>query len=354
MTTSFAGRVLDVDPRRRSSWTATDLAAATFPEPRWAVPGVVPEGLTFCAGAPKLGKSWLALNMCISVAAGGRALGKVEVEQGEVLYLALEDPPRRLQQRMVTVLEGAPPPAGLHFETEWPRLAEGGADQLGAWLQEHPATRLVVVDVFARVRTIAGDNTSAYAADYLAAVPLKALADAHGLAIVVLHHTRKAAAEDFVETVSGTHGLAAAADSVLVMRRARNSADATLAVTGRDVEEAEHAMRFDRGAWTLLEGPAQDYEMSDTRRSILHLLRERGPMRPKEIALALSADYELVKKTTRRMAGDDQLDTDGAGHYFTRNPVPSVPAVPGTSGTSGAEGPEGQEGQLPVGGGEGS
>src|SRR5688572_20122765 len=67
-------------PSRRSSWTATDLIATEFPEPRFAVPGLIPEGLTLFAGAPKLGKSWLGLGLGIAVASGGRALGSVPVE----------------------------------------------------------------------------------------------------------------------------------------------------------------------------------------------------------------------------------------------------------------------------------
>jgi len=328
----------DEPPARRTSWNAVDLLAATFPEPRWAVPGILAEGLNLLAGAPKLGKSWLAMNMCVAVAAGGRALGKVKVEQGEALYLALEDPPRRLQQRLRMVLARDSVPPGLHFETAWERLTDGGTQRLAAWLKAHPACRLVVIDVLAKVRGQVDDRSSRYDADFQAMNMLKSLADHHSVAILVLHHTRKAASDDFLDTVSGTHGLAGAADAVLVMRRARNSADAVLHITGRDVEEAEHAMRFDptRGTWTLLDGPASDYDLADTRRRILDLLRQGGPMRPKQLATALDQDYELVKKTVQRMVNDDQLDTDGQGHYFPISPVPPVPAVP-SAGQSAAE-----------------
>ena len=84
----------------RSSWTARELLAHDFPKQRYAVPGLIAEGANLLAGSPKLGKSWLALNIASAVAYGGRALDKVDVERGEALYLALEDPPRRLQQRL--------------------------------------------------------------------------------------------------------------------------------------------------------------------------------------------------------------------------------------------------------------
>src|SRR5437870_5446609 len=93
---------------------------ADFPPPRWAVPGIVAEGLTLYAGPPKVGKSWLALGLAVAIASGGRALGKVQVQSGDVLYAALEDPPRRLQERLGTVLDGGSVPGSPNFWTEWP------------------------------------------------------------------------------------------------------------------------------------------------------------------------------------------------------------------------------------------
>lgn len=302
-------------PKPRTAWTAAELMATTFPEPRWAVPGIVAEGATILAGPPKLGKSWAALNLCTAVAAGGRALGKVPVDQGESLYLALEDTPRRLQGRLRLILEGEPPPAGLHFDTSWERMSDGGADRLAKWLQAHQDCRLVVVDVLARIRSVPDGRSQLYDADYAAVEILKSIADHFGVAVLIVHHTRKSAAEDFIESVSGTNGISGAADATVVMRRARNSGDATLQITGRDVEEAEHALRFDRGRWTLLDGPAGDYALSETRRRVLEAVRVSA-MRPKELADALELDHELVKKTVQRMVNDDQLDTDGSGLYF--------------------------------------
>jgi RecA-family ATPase len=96
--------------------TAADLMAAELPPVRWGVRGVLPEGVTLLAGKPKLGKSWLALGLCVAVAAGGVALGTRQVEQGEVLYLALEDNRRRLHKRLGKMLCG-PAPDGLEIAT---------------------------------------------------------------------------------------------------------------------------------------------------------------------------------------------------------------------------------------------
>ena len=290
------------------------------------MPGVLAEGLNLLAGAPKLGKSWLALNVAAAVAYGGMALSKISVEKGEALYLALEDPPRRLQRRLRLSLGGESAPDGLFFETDWEQLLEGGCDRLDSWLDRHPDCRLVVVDVFAKVRGIVNGNVNRYEADYAAMASLKTIADDHAVAVLVVHHTRKASADDYVDSVSGTHGLAAAADAVLVLSRSRGSADAKLHVTGRDIEEAEYAMQFNpaEGTWALLEGPAEEYELGETRRRILVHIRENGPATPKTIAEALQIEHDAAKQACSRMARDGQLGTDGSGVYSYLSPVSPV------------------------------
>src|SRR5215218_1452231 len=97
------------------TFTAADLMALELPEVRWAVPGIVPEGVTLLAGKPKLGKSWLTLDLGVAISTGRVALGTKRVEQGECLYLALEDNRRRLQTRLHKLLSGAAGPKRLHL-----------------------------------------------------------------------------------------------------------------------------------------------------------------------------------------------------------------------------------------------
>lgn len=311
----------------RWHWTAVDLLAAEFPPPRWAIPGLVAEGVTLLAGPPKVGKSWLALDLAVAVASGGFALGQ-QVSRGDVLYLALEDTARRLADRLRLVLAGDSAPDKLQFATAWRVLAEGGTENLNQWLNEHPGARLVVIDVFERVRS-RSTSGNAYADDYGPVSRLKALADKHSVAILVVHHTRKMPADDFLEEVSGTNGLAGAADAVLLLKRSRGSADAELHVTGRDINESAHAMKFDgaRGQWSMLAGPATDYSLADTRRQILTYLRTAKGSTPQQIATALGLDSTLVRKTVRRMFDDGQLDTIGQGRYVPPHPVTPVTGV---------------------------
>ncbi|NMH98988.1 AAA family ATPase [Pseudonocardia sp. K10HN5] len=288
-----------------------------FPEPRWAVPGIICEGVTLLAGPPKVGKSWMGLGLALDIAAGRPALGSIPVQAGPVLYLALEDTPRRLQSRMRTVLAGRPAPAGLTLSIACPPMPAGGDEQIDAWLHAHPGARLVVIDVFAKVRGTPPAGVAAYDADYAAMGRIKRVADRHNVAVVLVHHVRKAAAEDFLATVSGTNGLAGAADAVLVLERARAQADGVLHVTGRDVDETDYPLAFDpeAGAWRVLDGRAEDYLMRDTRSMVLRYLRDYPGQRPKQIADALQLDPAAVRQTCRRMADDGQLRATAGGQY---------------------------------------
>jgi hypothetical protein len=331
-------------------FTATELMNMVFPEPRWAVPGLVAEGATLLCGPPKLGKSWLSLNLAVAIASGGRALGKVEVEQGDVLYLALEDSDRRLQSRLQLVLAGGPVPDRLTFSTYCEPLSCGGTETIEAWLDTHPEARLVIIDVLTRVRDVATGRTNQYDLDYMAMASIKDIADRYGVAVLVVHHTRKQGADDFLEQVSGTQGLAGAADAVAVLSRSRGSAEATLSITGRDVEEASYAMNFaaDIGTWQMLEGPASDYDQSEQRLRIIAAVRENEGIGPKQIAEMTGINYDVVKHLVRKML-DDVLDTDGSGHYFPVHRSLHSPRSPEVGETDhvGEEGEQSERREMP-------
>ena len=311
-------------PTLRTSWTADALMATEFPPTKWAVPGVICEGVTLLAGPPKVGKSWLSLGLGLSIAGGKPAFSSIPIDAGPVLYLALEDTARRLQSRMGKLLGTDPAPRNLTLATECPPLSQGGDAAIAGWLDRNATARMVVIDVLAKVRGNDGGEGNQYAADYAAIGRIKKIADHYGIAVVVVTHVRKAAADDFLATVSGTNGIAGAADAVLVLQRGRNNADGQLHVTGRDVEENEYALSFDgnRGAWNMLDGPAIDHLVADTRGAILRYLREHPGGQPKDISAAIDASSDNVRRTCARMATDGQLTKDGTGRYFA--PMPEV------------------------------
>jgi AAA domain len=225
-------------------FSAAQLQHMRFPPIQYVVPGYVAEGLTLFAGKPKLGKSWLLLHAAIAVARGGYTLGDVACSAGDVFYAALEDNQRRLQSRMTKLLGLQPWPARLIFATSMPRLKEGGIEMIRAWIEAASTPRLVIIDTLAKVRDPKGHDQTGYEADYAAVGELKALADRYGVATVLVHHQRKMEAEDPLDTVSGTTGLTGAVDTVLVLHRGGQGV--TLYGRGRDIEEIEKAVSFDR------------------------------------------------------------------------------------------------------------
>jgi hypothetical protein len=296
-----------------------ELLTAELPPVREVVPGVLHEGVTIFAGKPKIGKTWLAQGLGVSVATGGVALGSMPVERGDVLYLGLEDNWRRLQRRFGALCRGELP-RGLDAAIEWPRLDEGGDERIAEWCAVHPDARLVVVDTLKKVRPRTNGQRSVYDLDYEAVEPLIPIAANHNVSILVLHHTRKMGADDPLDLISGSTGLSGGVDGTLVLKRDRGQADAYLFVDGRDVEEpGEYALRWDGEltSWQLL-GDAEECRIGETRAKILRALDDGAPdpMSPADVAAETGESIENVKQTLRRMDRDGQIKKVGYGKYL--------------------------------------
>jgi len=300
-----------------SGYTFEEIARAKLPTPKWAVPGLIPVGLTELAGKPKIGKSWLALDLVTAVANGGKVLGSFPTTQGQALYLALEDQPRRFQDRLRRVLDGSPPSPDGYFFPEWPRVEESGLNALCRWLDQYRSTRLVVIDTLARMRISPSGRGNIYHEDYEAIVPLKKIADDYNVGIVVVHHTRKATADDPLDLVSGSTGLTGAADTILILRRDRGRMDASLFITGRDVTEQELALQLNQRTmrWKVL-GAAADYRISNERKQIVDTLKALGePATPSAVAEVIGKNRGAVKQLMLRMGNSGELRFAVGGCY---------------------------------------
>nr|MBA3768166.1 AAA family ATPase [Acidobacteriota bacterium] len=233
------------------------------------------------------------------------------------LYLALEDNDRRLQNRALKLLEGQQLAYDFDLATEWPRFDEGGLLAIEEWLKDHPLAHLIVIDTLKRVRPHERANSRLYDTDYEALAPLGDLAREYNVCILVIHHTRKADSDDPIDLVSGSLGLTGAADGVLVLKRSRGQADATLHATGRDFEDQEIALRWDaelRGWDMLSEGPK--YQRSEARQKVIDVLAASAEaMAPKAVAKVLSREYSAVKKLMWCMAKDGEIHADASGQY---------------------------------------
>lgn len=299
--------------------SAADLQKMQFPPPKWAVPGLIPEGLTILAGAPKVGKSFFALSLCLSIAQGGIALSSIETAPGDVLLIALEDPMPRLKCRIESLALGEAWPEKLHVMNECPRAHEGGIAFLEGWLEEHPNTRLVVIDTLQKFRKPQRSNANSYAEDYEAIAGLKAVADRHRVGILVLHHTKKGQVEDPLESTSGTMGITGAADTNIRLQRARGQGKADLFITGRDIEERTLALRFDDLGWKL-EGDAEEVRRSDSRNAVLQAIESAGyPMTSKEIAEYLDRPRGSIRRLVSELTRGKLLKPLEGDRYITTN-----------------------------------
>jgi hypothetical protein len=188
-----------------------------------------------------------------------------------------------------------------------------------------------VVDVLARFRSQAGRNQQLYDADYLAIAGLQAIASEKNVAVVVVHHLRKSGSDsDPFDKVSGTLGLSGAADSVLIIDR--EAAGTTLYVRGRDVEEAELAVQFDKATckWQVL-GTASDVRKSDERKDVIKALQESPmPMSPSDIARATGKSPDNVRQLLFKMVREgDVIRTAGGGYVV--NPRNGDNAITGSA-----------------------
>ncbi len=291
--------------RLPSNLTIGELLAIDFAPVQFVVDGLVPEGLALLAGDPKVGKSWWALAI-----ASGEVHGRRR-RTGSVLYLALEDNPRRLRSRLEVLRTG-----GLELDpsvelaTSWPTLQQGGVEHIGRWLDERGDACLVVVDTLGRFRGSHGSGGYNYQDDVEALAQLHGLSSRHGgLAVIVVHHTRKGEADDWTHLISGTQGLAGTADTLMWLHRSRGQGGGGLKVTGRDLEEdISLALTLEDGLWQVggslrqliyahFREVGQPVSLADLR----ELLPERSP--------------STVKTTVQRLEKDGILSRVEAGVY---------------------------------------
>jgi hypothetical protein len=308
-----AGTVINVPQ------TATDeeLLASDDQPVESIVPGFITVGLNIITGKAKTGKSLLVLDTAISVATGGRAFGAIDVEQAEVLYLALEDSRQRLKARITLMLHDFPATNLFHAAVSWPRMGKGFFEVLDHWLRAHPQTKLVIIDTFAKIRGFQRPGSSLYEKDYLEISAIKAFADEHGLAIVLVHHLRKGDAQDTLDLVSGSVGITAAADTILIMTRNRGDAGANLYATGRDIEEKNLALKFNPVTlgWEVTEAAVED-ALGQEKQVILHILQKTAsPLKLGQVAEAVEKKKPVVHKHLAALIGDGLVIQPAYGFY---------------------------------------
>lgn len=206
----------------------------------FVVDNLITQGLFILAGAPKIGKSWLALDICLSVAKGEPVLNN-KTTQGTALYLCLEDSRIRIQNRLYEMTDE--PTEHLHFALLANSIGSGLEEQIERFISEHPNTKIIFIDTLQKIRSASPEST--YATDYKELSVLKSIADKHSIAIVLVHHLRKTKDADPFNMISGTTGLSGCVDGSFVLSESkRGSRNAALYCVGRDIENHEIELKF--------------------------------------------------------------------------------------------------------------
>ena len=237
-----------LDPSYLKTISMSELYDTVYESKPPLIDGLLYPGTYIFAGSPKLGKSFLMAQLAYHISTG-TSLWNYTVRKGTVLYLALEDDYRRLQERLYRMF-GTESTENLYFSVSAGQLGRGLDEQLTRFVAEHSDTKLIIIDTLQKVREVGGDNYS-YANDYQIMSRLKSFADAHGICLLLVHHTRKQTADDKFDMISGTSGLLGAADGAfLLQKEKRTSNAATLEVSGRDQQDQK--LYLNRNPETLL------------------------------------------------------------------------------------------------------
>ena len=331
--------------------------------PNFVVDTLLAQGLHILAGSPKVGKSWLALWLAVTVAKG-EPVWNMTTKQGTTLYLCLEDSVLRIQNRLFEITEDAP--SSVHFCTECDLIGQGLEEQVETFLTAHPDTVLVIIDTLQMIRPI---HDATYANDYRDLSVLKRLADKHGIAILLIHHLRKEKAEDVFHRISGTTAISGAVDSSFTLvEEKRGSGRARLTCVGRDIEYRELELRRgEENVWELVSDSREEPVLCEDRIVILlsafmstrtifigtptELSEKIDPdktegVTPKKISRLILQSVEALRKIgiqtmVRRSNGKrvielrraDSVDLEGAGEI-----VPIDPAAVGQPSGEGAAG----------------
>ena len=232
--------------------TAESIFYRPFEPHPMIVEDLVPGGLTVLAGTPKIGKSWMALDLAISVAEGIPFLGK-SVHKTGVLYYCLEDTYMRIRNRMHELADE--PPDSLYLSTSSERIGSGFTRDIVNFLRDHRDVELIIVDTLQKVRgSDDGAGSGSYSKDYEEVGKLKEIADLNNKSVIVIHHLRKMPdPNDPFNEIAGTNGITGVSDTNIVLKRTEGSMTAEMFIRGRDVEERKFMLEYAFPRWKILD-----------------------------------------------------------------------------------------------------
>jgi hypothetical protein len=204
---------------------------------QYAVNSILPHGLFILAGSPKVGKSWLVLDICIAIATGGDLWGFTATKNG-VLYYALEDNWRRINDRVNQLDTDNTDMSNFRVKLSAPGISTGLLEEIDRHMANYPDTSLIVIDTFEHIRNRDTTKQTLYSADYSDIKALRSVTNKYEITLLLVHHTRKMNDEnDPINNVSGSTGLTGATDGNWVLEKVKRTENhAKLTIDNRDTE----------------------------------------------------------------------------------------------------------------------
>lgn len=298
---------------------ATEVLSTSYPPLRYFVDELLAEGLTILAGKPKKGKSYLALDMSLAIAVGRQAFMKFATEKSKVLYVSLEDGPRRLQRRLRAIQPNLVNPDGLDFLYTFPRLGEGALEALTHYAATY---QVIIVDVLGRILP-AQSPTRKSLSEYQELTdtlgPIQHLAQDQRMAIVMIDHLRKASVEDDGDAIMGSQGKIGAADHALIYGRKGEEKDGVIKIISRDLEEERIVLSMVNGHLEFV-GKGEIYELDSEHNKILKILEEEDhPLSIPDIMKAMGivgdGHYKRFRVVMHRLYNEDRVGKTKKGLY---------------------------------------
>lgn len=307
---------------RQYGITGADLLLKKFDALNWVIPDILPDvGAYLLAGKQKMGKSWFSLALALAYTQGGKFLNR-DVPKGKVVYLGLEDSQRRMQSRILTLQPDVDRDPTLlsnirffHGDDNVPRLDNGFFDFVDPYLD---GVRFMVIDILQKIRPMKGSG-NVYQDDYNALGAIQTFANERNMCILILHHTRKADADDVFDTLNGSGGVGGAVDGALIIARKRGEGAAILSTTGREIPELEHGLTFKDGVWTYA-GSAAEVRATGEQNEVFSHIAEAGSegATVAELCETLGKNEPAIRKLLRKLGESGRIrkrDTKPAPHY---------------------------------------
>jgi RecA-family ATPase len=276
--------------------------------------------LTILAGAPKSGKSLLALNLALALSANAAIIGKKSKSIKNILYLPYEDSERRLQERINKIRTGLSinvDPKTFFLEgSKPPKIDDEILKEIGDLIKENKLDMIIIDTLGSAIKNTRKKGLSPYMDEYELLNKFQRFALDNKVCVLILHHTRKMKAENVFDEISGTRGISGAADANFVLQRNKYRGD--LFIQGRDLEDAQYELELDKENLTWnFKGITNSISISPEQQSILDVFGSDSAIeyRPSEIAKILNKEDQNIRPSFRRLVSLGLLNQDSYGKY---------------------------------------